>query len=211
MLAQHLKDIYYIANRFLCWPNTILARWRYRRPATPEGHYLHLGCGPDYISGMVNVDGNLRRRRDLWIDLRNRLPFRDDSVYILYCSHTLEHLFPYEALALLKEMRRVISVKGAVRLAVPSFEHCLEIALGRCSSSWPRQLDNSTSQAINYLFCDGQHKYAYSAELLEEFARQAGFGQVENYSASFGVAPKVYGRVSLGNEPLGSLVFELRK
>lgn len=211
MLTQSIKDVYFLANRFLCLPNTQIARFRFRRPVHPEGHYLHLGCGDDYIEGMINVDGNIRRRKNAWLDLRNRLPCRDESVHVLYCSHTLEHLFPDDAIRLLQEMRRVLSNDGIVRLAVPSFEHCLRIANGEIDSHWPRQFDDAMSQAINYIFCDGQHKYAYCFELIQRFASDAGFRRITNYSAESGVAEKPYGRVVLGNEPRGSLVVELQR
>ncbi|MBL8848229.1 MAG: methyltransferase domain-containing protein [Planctomycetaceae bacterium] len=211
MLNQSLKDIYFLMNRFACLPNTALARLRYSKPQDPEGHYLHLGCGDDYKEGMINVDGNIRRKADLWLDLRNNLPFRDGSARLIYCSHTLEHLLPYEALALLKEMRRVVAPDGCVRLAVPSLQHALNILAGTKTSHWPRQFDDPASQAINYIFCDGQHKYAYCFPLLKTFALEAGFTQVLDYSAEHGETPKQYGRITVGKEPPGSLIVELRR
>lgn len=209
MIDQSLKDVYFAANRWLSRPNRALARLRFRRPEHPEGFYLHLGSGASYIPGMINVEGNLRARKDLWIDVRDPLPFPDGSVYFAYCSHMLEHLLPSAALGLLREVRRVLSPRGSARIAVPSFEHALEIAAGRARSNWPRAFDEPHAQAINYLFCDGQHKYAYSFGLLDAFAREAGFTRVEHYSAAHGVAPKQYGAVRVGDEAEGSLVVEL--
>lgn len=211
MIDQSLKDVYFAANRWLSRPNRALARLRFRRPEHPEGFYLHLGSGASYIPGMINVEGNLRSRKDLWIDLRDRLPFPDDSAYFVYCSHVIEHMVPSAALGLLREVRRVLSRRGSVRIAVPSFEHALVIAAGKATSTWPRAFDDPHAQAINYLFCDGQHKYAYSFALFEHFARDAGFTSVECYSAVHGVAAKQYGAVRVGDEAEGSLVVELGK
>jgi SAM-dependent methyltransferase len=160
---------------------------------------------------MINADGNALRRIDLWLDLRNRLPFPNDSVAFVYCSHTLEHLYPDDAIRLLREMRRVVSPCGCVRIAVPSLDRALDIIEGRASFELGRKFVDPCAQALDYLFCLGQHKYGYCFELLADFAREAGFSRITNYSLASGVAPKRYGKVVVGNEPAGSLVVELGK
>lgn len=207
MIKQDLKDLYFIANQWLVIPNTAWTKWRFSKR---KGLLLHLGCGDDYLQGMINVDGNFQRKKELWLDLRNDLPFADGSAALVFCSHTLEHLYPYEAIKVLKEIRRVLaSDDGVARIAVPSFEKCLEIVAGKRESGWPRAFEDAESQALNYLFCDGQHKYGYCAATLKAFAEEAGFSRIENYSATHKCAEKSYHGVVLGNEPQGSLIFEL--
>jgi predicted SAM-dependent methyltransferase len=211
MIRQSLKDVYFQFVRYGSLPCTWAAKARYKLfgPPRPEGFYVHLGCGFKYLDGLINTDGNLFRKIDLWLDLRNRLPFPDKSCKLVYSSHTVEHLFPYEAIALLKEIRRVLADDGIARIAVPSMEYAMEIARGAHVEDWPRRFADPVSQAVNYLFCDGQHKYAYNFDILASFARECGFRQVVNYSQEHGVAPKQYGAVTVGNEPAGSLVVEL--
>ena len=211
MIRQSIKDVYYQFARYLSLPSTGAARIRYRvfGPPRPEGFYVHLGCGFKYLEGLINVDGNVFRTIDLWHDLRNSLPFPGRSCRFVYSSHTLEHLFPEEALALLRDIRRVLKDDGVARIAVPSVEHALEVARGRGAEAWPRAFTDPVAQAINYLFCDGQHKYAYNFDILADFARASGFSRVVNYSAAHGVEPKAYGAVQVGDEPAGSLVVEL--
>lgn len=214
MIRQSLKDGYFALVRYLSLPSTMLARLKYRiqDPAQPEGHYVHLGCGFKYLPGMINCDGNAFRKIDLWLDLRNGLPFPDQSCALVYSSHTIEHLFPYEAIALLKEIRRVLKPDGVARIAVPSMEHALVVATGRGKEEdWPRPFGDPVSQAVNYLFCDGQHKYAYTYEILRGFCEQAGFGGVTHASALWGIEPRTYGAVTVGEEPEGSLVVELTR
>jgi hypothetical protein len=88
-------------------------------------------------------------------------------------------------------------------------EYALAVAGGASREDWPRAFDDPMAQAVNYLFCEGQHKYAYNFSILEGFARLAGFSRVENFSAEQGVALKRYGTLEVGNEPAGSLVVEL--
>lgn len=211
MIRQQVKDAYFAIARVLSLPNAMLARLRYRGHAGKGDLRLHLGCGPHYLPGMINIDGNIRRRKDLWHDLRNRLPFPDRSASLIYCSHMLEHLLPDDAVKLLGEMRRVLDEHGVARLAVPSLEHALEIIRGEDTSRFPRSFSSPMAQAINHLFCDGQHKYGYCWELLEAFARQAGFTRVTHLSAVSGTDAKSYGEITLGPEMRGSLVVELMR
>lgn len=216
MIRQQIKDVLFSLNRVAVMPNQYgLARLRFRKPP-PEGWAVHLGCGETYIQGLINCDGNAMRKIDLWLDLRNRLPFPDGSCSLVYCSHTIEHMFPDAAIALLREVRRILrtgdgpSGGGVARFAVPSLEHALIIASGGAKMEFPRPFASPMGQAINYLFCDGQHKFAYCFEVFEAFAKQAGFTRVRNYSAERGVKPATYGKHTVGDEYEGSLVVELR-
>jgi hypothetical protein len=55
-----------------------------------RGMAMHLGCGNRIKDGWVNID--LNPAADLTLDLRERLPFPDDSFSIIYSEHFLEHL-----------------------------------------------------------------------------------------------------------------------
>lgn len=211
MLRQSVKDLYFMANRILVMPNTWRASFKYRTPAHPEGHYLHVGCGEKYLDGFINIDGNLGRRVDCWLDLRNALPFADQSTHFIYCAHTLEHLYVEDAINLLAEFHRILKPDGTARVAVPSFEHGLKIAAGHPAEDPQRRFDDPYGQAIDYLFCDGQHRYCYSFSVLEKFARQVGFTRVYHYSADHGLAAKQYGRVTVEDVLAGSLIVELQR
>lgn len=168
---------------------------------------LHLGSGARYIEGMHNIDGNLFCKKDLWLDLRNPLPFPSKSAEFVYCSHALEHLYPDEAIHLLAEVYRVLREDGVARVAVPSVEHAIEVAAGRRAEAYPRPFDDPLAQAVNYLFCDGQHKYGYSFGILQAFAREAGFTDIRQCSTE----KSEYMGIVVGDEPAGSLVMEFRR
>jgi len=211
MVPQPIKDALFAVNRIVVRPNLWLSRARLRSQKGRGQLYVHLGCGDHYIEGMINCDGNFFRKVDQWLDLRLRLPFPDASVVVAYTSHTLEHLYPEEAVRLLGEIRRILQSDGVARVAVPDVGHFFKIAEGQAASGWPRRFDDPVGQAVTYLFCDGQHRYAYNLAILETFARQAGFTDVRNISGEFGLAPRPYGELMLGNEPEGTLVVELRR
>ena len=52
-------------------------------------------------------------------DLRKPLPFETESMSVVYSSHTLEHLYRFEAEMLLDECHRVLRTGGIIRLVVP--------------------------------------------------------------------------------------------
>ena len=101
---------------------------------------LNLGCGDVAPPEWVNVDfaigarlckipviGKISRRflRSNWNpsivlhDLRTRFPWADDSVDIVYSSHSLEHLTRADGERFMRETFRVLRVGGIVRIVVP--------------------------------------------------------------------------------------------
>ena len=51
---------------------------------------LNIGCGDVKFPDWVNID--IEPGADLVLDLRNDLPFDDDSVDFIYNEHFIEHL-----------------------------------------------------------------------------------------------------------------------
>ncbi|NUQ67421.1 MAG: methyltransferase domain-containing protein [Phycisphaerales bacterium] len=206
MVEQSFKDILFALNRFAVWPNTLVKRWHYAHPPQ-QGYFVNLGSGGHPVAGMINCDGNLFRRPDCWLDLRNRLPFPDGSCALVTCSHTLEHLYPDECIEVLREIRRILRPGGLARIATPSMSHALEMAQGKAHLDWPRNFTDPVAASVNYLFCDGQHKYAYCFHIMDLFARQAGFAGVADVSHANEACERV--GVKLPQEPPGSLIVEL--
>lgn len=207
MVVQSIKDLYFGIVRYASLPGAWWTRLRFRRRKDLK---LHLGCGTHYIAGMRNIDGNFRRKKDHWLDLRNPLPFPTAGATLVYCSHTLEHFLPDTALSILREIRRVLAPEGVARIVTPCWEYAVIIAQGRATCVYPRHFDDPVGQAINHLFCDGQHKFAYSASVMTDFARRAGFTRIDILPMTEGEEYRTYDGIRLGNEMPGSLVVELR-
>ncbi len=139
---------------------------------------VQIGCGPNYLNGFINIDGNFQRKTDYLLDVRAGLPFPDNSIDFLYSCHMMEHLHVNETIQLLQECRRVLTPDGYLRLTLPDFSFIASIMSGEQVSDFPRRFNSREGQAINHLFCDGQHKYAFSREVIEEMAREIGFSRV---------------------------------
>jgi len=163
---------------------------------------LNLGCGDKKKPGWVNVD-LYAPDADLRLDLREPLPFPDDSVEYIYCEHFFEHLDypnvadamatvletperPSEALAFLRECRRVLTPGGVLDVLVPDAERKLEMYARRRDEPfpvgpawWGPAWCDTPMHCINYLFRQGrEHKYAYDEETLARAFGAAGFVDV---------------------------------
>jgi len=181
MLDQRYKDICF---NFLLLPNKInffwqkfIVSWLFRRPPL----MLHLGCGGNYLDGLINIEANIFKKKDIWLDLRNGLPFPNDSVSSIYAHSFCEHLYPGELAALLKECQRVLKPGSGMRIAVPDLAVAAKgYIIDDLSwvSDFPRHFDSLGGKFYNFIFCDGQHKMCFDFTLLEELLTQAGFGKI---------------------------------
>ena len=163
---------------------------------------LNLGSGfrPKRAAGWINVD--LSNQADLRLDLREPLPFQDNSVTDIYTEHFLEHLnypnlyestgwnfetpeLPSEALSFLRECRRVLIPGGLLDVVVPGAECILmeyamrhQVPFPRCRW-WGPKWCNTPLHCVNYVFRQGsEHRYAYDEETLGAVLRDAGFENV---------------------------------
>jgi SAM-dependent methyltransferase len=62
-----------------------------------------------------------------YMNVCKRLRLADESCSSVFSSHMLEHLFSWDAEALLREVFRVLQPGGIVRTVVPSLQQCVEL------------------------------------------------------------------------------------
>src|SRR5579863_148355 len=77
----------------------------------PDKIKLNIGCGTDYKKGWINIDNNSDeniKKLDLNWDLRNPLPFKDNSVDFIFNEHFIEHLTVEEGLKSNIDFKRVL-------------------------------------------------------------------------------------------------------
>jgi SAM-dependent methyltransferase len=81
----------------------------------------NLGCGSRHHADWINIDFIGDDDVLAW-DLRDCLPFPDQSCDVIYSSHAIEHFDRAGAHQFLHECRRVLKSKGIIRLVVPDLE-----------------------------------------------------------------------------------------
>lgn len=96
---------------------------------------LDIGCGNSPREGFQGVDKFIHAygimQNDMW-----DLPFGDNSIDRIYCSHALEHIEKAKIVPTLKEWRRVIKPTGEIEILVPDLEWCCHQWLVHKSNDW---------------------------------------------------------------------------
>ena len=189
-----------------------------RIPVGPDPLRVNLGCGPMAPAGWVNIDGSPNVLLDrvrvvkrglrvlgvlseahmtswpdevVYFDVRKPLPFDDSSVQSIYSSHLLEHLYLFDAQAVLSESRRVLAPGGVLRLALPDAERLAADLLNGVSDGtddpglyfnrrlWAHPLMRpSRRQKIASVFGGSTHRWQPTRSFVTSLLKGAGFSQV---------------------------------
>jgi predicted SAM-dependent methyltransferase len=145
---------------------------------------LNLGCGSTLFEGWVNADFfvlNFLRsdvsRPEWMLDLRFPLNCPDTVWDGVFSEHTLEHLYPNQALNLLKETYRTMKPGAWLRITVPDLKKYVNYYLSRTGhekfKGW-----STGCEAIRTLTQDYLHLSVWDAELLGIFLKEVGFEEI---------------------------------
>lgn len=149
---------------------------------------LNVGSGTDYKIGWINIDNNTDNnieKLDLNWDLRNPLPFEDNSVDFIFNEHFIEHLTVEESRQSLKDLRRVLRVGGVMRIAMPDLEAAVEIYQ---DPNWKKRpfiknfdLDyvKTRAELLNMGFRFWDHKWFYDWEELDRRLKEVEFKYIK--------------------------------
>jgi len=193
MISRELKAAYYFLLR---WPMRLNgAIYKHLRAPRAGLVKVHLGPGQrKYLPGWINVDANLLTARlDLWADLRNPLPFPDNSVDAFYSYHVIEHLPDALLPAHFRELYRCLKPGGVIRIGGPSADSAIQKFLAGDAawfSDFPDSRRSVGGRLANFLLCRGEHLSILTFSYLEELATDAGFREISickpHYQTRFG-------------------------
>jgi SAM-dependent methyltransferase len=158
-----------------------------------KGLKLHIGAGNTPLESWINIDAYFA---DLTIDVRWELPFPDQSVDYVFMSHILEHVYyPDEAAQVLKDINRVLTSKGVVRVVVPDIEKCINAYVQNDKQffekrkekwSWWPDVRTNLEGFLAYAGAGPSpasflhsHKFGYDFETLSQLLTDVGFHEVE--------------------------------
>ena len=155
-----------------------------------EKNYLQLGCGLSKLNGWVNADffvanfkfwKKLDNKPDWMLDLRFPLNCDNDIWDGVFTEHTLEHLYPNQTLALLKELNRTMKKNAWLRVTVPDVEKYVRYYQEKEGHQefyrW-----QTGCEAIHSLTQNYGHKSVWDSELLGHFLQEAGFINIKKVS-----------------------------
>ncbi len=87
---------------------------------------VNLGCGNRFHKEWINLDFKSSNSLVQEFDLHKKLPFKDNSIDVIYSSHVLEHFSKHFAPIFLQECNRVLKPKGIIRVVVPNLEELMK-------------------------------------------------------------------------------------
>lgn len=134
---------------------------------------LHLGCGPLALPGWVNIDNQRYPGVDKVLDLRKGLPFKDVS--FIFAEHFIEHLAYDDALALMRECRRVLRDDGVLRLSTPNLDW---VWFTHYKLEMTEQEQVAACFYLNRAFRGWGHQFLYNERSLAATLQDAGFATV---------------------------------
>lgn len=182
MIHQRYKDFYYAFFSPIMKLNYYRYRVFYKWFLRKGGFRLHLGCGDKYFGGFINIDGNVFRKTDMWLDIRHGLPFPCASVSVIYGANLLEHFYTNECESVLKECFRVLKKGAGIRIVVPNLKNAIYAYTRNRPdwfTDWPIKYKSLGGRFSNLVICHGQHRNAFDFDYLEELLLGIGFSKVK--------------------------------
>lgn len=140
-------------------------------PPPPPPVKINLGCGSNRLAGWDNHDAD--------INIVKRLPWPDAHADFIFAEHVVEHVTQYQAIAFLRECRRVIKPGGVLRIAVPSIESIWKRGDPEYFAfvkKWAPSLD--LRGAMHAILHAHGHQAAWTESLLQALLFFAGFDRV---------------------------------
>lgn len=96
---------------------------------------LDIGCGKNKQPGFIGIDQFAIDGVDVVCNVREGLPYSDNSVEEIYCSHFIEHLTALERVRFMNELYRVMKPGAKATLIAPHW--CSNRAYGDMTHCWP--------------------------------------------------------------------------
>ena len=178
MLSRKAKSTFYSFAGPLMKINGIVYK-KFR--AQKDSLKVHLGPGQNnYIEGWVNVDANMFTGKcDVWADLRNPLPFHDESIEAMYSHHMVEHLpnIYYH----FKEVFRCLEMGGLYRVGGPNGDQAIKKFIEN-DKEWfgdfPDSRKSIGGRFENFIFCRQEHLTILTESFLKEIMEETGFKNI---------------------------------
>ena len=95
---------------------------------------VDIGCGPRCPEGFVGLDA-IDFGQKYVHDVRQGLPFKDNSVDEVRSSHFVEHLTGQERIHFFNDLYRVLKVGATAQIITPNWSHAC--AYGDPTHQWP--------------------------------------------------------------------------
>ena len=142
---------------------------------------LHVGCGKVKLPGWLNID--MEPGADLVIDVRQGLPFAENSTDFIYNEHFVEHLTYDEGGRIFREFWRCLRRGGVLRTSTPDLDFLVRLYSKEFKNEdWfpaGHESVKTKGTAMNVAFRWWGHQYVYNEEDLTRQLTKAGFQNIK--------------------------------
>ena len=139
---------------------------------------INMGCGwRDFGKDWIHIDGGDYDHLDSR-DIVN-LPFKDNSVDLIYASHVIEYFDRVEIIEVLNKWKSKLKSGGTLRLAVPDFEAMAKLYIEKNIplNNFLGPLYGKMKMGKDFIF----HKTTYDFDSLKELLNEVGFRNMDYY------------------------------
>jgi SAM-dependent methyltransferase len=148
------------------------------------GAVLHVGCGgnplPDWLDGEeTRLDIDPQHNPDVVASMTDMGDI--GGFDLLYCSHSLEHLYPHDVPVALSEFRRVLKDGGQAIVIVPDLEDVTPTSEPLLETPAGPVCGLDMIYGMSRLIADNEHMahhFGFIAETLTLALKDAGFSGV---------------------------------
>jgi predicted SAM-dependent methyltransferase len=152
---------------------------------------LDIGVGNNFTKGWTHVDfyriplNPLHWIKNIWnkpenrpeieLDLRYPLHCKDAICDGIYCSHTIEHFLPDDAIRLIREFYRILKPSAYARIIVPDFGTAMKRYINQ---AYPPGRTAGCEVIMGYTQTWG-HLSTWDEEFLTQVLTEAGFVNIQ--------------------------------
>lgn len=145
---------------------------------------VELGPGGRRMQGWITL--GLEKECAIYGDLLEGMPFPDNCVTAIYCSHVLEHFYYPQLISLLSECYRILKPEGTFKAAVPNarifleaYFHPEKFDVGKYCTFEPALQYHSSIDYVNYIaYMKGWHRFLFDEENVRIILSKVGFKDV---------------------------------
>jgi predicted SAM-dependent methyltransferase len=155
---------------------------------------LHVGCGPNKLSGWLNSDALHHEPGPTYIlDVSRQFPIADNTFDYVYSEHMIEHIEYNVGQYMINESYRILKPGGKIRITTPDINFLIDIYKNPENELYQRYLNWSTpllmpwAPSTNPIFLFNNfvrawgHVFIYDKNSLAECLMSAGFHTVTEH------------------------------
>ena len=167
---------------------------------------IQFGCGNHHLKDYINVD--IIMPADVIWDIRENVPFEDNSINKIFSEHMLEHIdYPISVNNFLSECYRILKDGGEFIVGIPDCSFPLEDIqnnsnenLKKAIEEWYKKREDVTDNMknsidyLNYVMRDQlfhekyhAHFWGYTYENLSQLLEKHGFKNIEVWNVDMNI------------------------